>query len=338
MHLSRLYFFSTSIVLSMVVGRGRLAGEEQNVESPSAGRERFAQIDWRRGTDPPLARGGYYAASYRGGIVLAGGTYWKAGEKFWTDRVDFYDPKLDAWSKLPALPRRLAYGGMVRVGESLYLLGGARVGMAYREIYRFQGERWEQVGETPAPLFYTAAVAVGSRIYLLAGGGSISDLSKATREAWVADTRDFRWQQLNPLPGVPRVIHTAAAVGKSIYVFGGCHQKAGQEITNLNDAYRLDTVDGSWHRLADAPLPVRAWWAEAAGDVIYLFGGYSDQFLDRVYRYDPAEDSYTLISNIPLGLCDTKFLLHTDGNFYGIAGEDKMASRFDGTLIGHPRP
>jgi len=326
-----------SVVFSILLSWWAYADGPRQAEFTSEGRRASEQIVWERGADPPVGRGGYYAASYHGGIVLAGGTYWKSGKKVWTDRVDFYDPQKNRWSKLPALPMPLAYGGLVRIGESLYLLGGAHGEAAHREIYRFQGERWEQVGKTPAPLFYTAAVALDSRVYLLAGG-SVSDLSKATREVWMASAGDFQWQKLPPIPGSPRVIHTAAALGQSIYVFGGCHQEPEQELMNLRDAYRLDTAKGTWRRLGDAPLAVRAWWAEASGNAIYLFGGYTDHFLDHVYRYDPADDTYTLVSNLPLGLADTKFLRHQDGNFYGIAGEDKMASRFSGMLIGRPRP
>ncbi len=295
------------------------------------------RISWSRGTDPPLPRGGYYAARHGDGLVLAGGTYWKAGEKLWVDRVDYYDPERNEWRQWPSLPRPLAYGAMVAVRDSLYLLGGVGKTSSHRDIYRLSGAKWVRIGETPSSLYYTAAAAVGERIYLLGGGPSITDLDRATNEAWVLNLRDLRWRRLPPIPGSPRVIHTAASFDGDIYLFGGSlKKKRGDPLTNLDDAYRLRTATEQWERLGSTPVAARAWWAEPAGNFLYLFGGYSDRFLDHVYRYDPRNDTYVLISNLPLGLCDTKFL-YSRGVFYGISGEDRARSRFPGLLIGRPR-
>ena len=313
------------------------SGQQQSQVKVKPAQLELKGFSWSTGSAPPLARGGYYAASFRGGIVLAGGTYWKSGEKLWTGRVDFFEPAQKRWTSWPALPRPLAYGAMVRIGDSLYLLGGTHGDQPHQEIYRFRGERWEQVGETPSLLFYTAAVAVDQRVYLLGGGRSIRDLTQATREVWVADRRDFKWRRLPDIPGPERVIHTAAAIDDTIYVFGGCHLEADQPLQNLDDAYRFDTAKRTWRRIQDAPLAVRAWWAQPSAGVVYLFGGYADRFLDHVYQYDPTRDAYTLVSRLPQALCDTKFLLHSDGKFYGISGEDQMASRFNGTLVGETR-
>ena len=83
-------------------------------------------------------------------------------------------------------------------------------------------------------------------------------------------------------------------------------------------------------------MAARAWWTEPAGDFLYLFGGYSDRFLDYVYRCDPRNDTYVLISDLPPGLSDTKFL-YSRGVIYGISGDDRARSRFPGLLIGRPR-
>src|SRR3990170_2616375 len=67
-------------------------------------------IDWVRGPDMPQPRGGYFAAWYQNGLWIAGGSYWKDGEKLWTDETSFYDPKSKAWSTLKPIPRRIGYG------------------------------------------------------------------------------------------------------------------------------------------------------------------------------------------------------------------------------------
>ena len=79
---------------------------------------------------------------------------------------------------------------------------------------------------------------------------------------------------------------------------------------------------------------MRAFWAGADGKFVYLLGGYSDAGLDTVYRYLPMADKYELISKLPQPLMDTKFIF-ANNTFFGASGEDKLASRFKGIVIGH---
>jgi N-acetylneuraminic acid mutarotase len=291
-------------------------------------------IQWSRGPDLPLPRGGYYAAWYSGGLVIAGGTYWKEGKKYWTDQGHFYGPVANKWSQWIALPRALAYGEMVEVNGNLYLLGGSDEKKIYRDIYRLTGNRWVHAGEMPAALVYFAAVPLMQRIYVLGGNLDVNDLTTGSTQAWYFDLIEKKWQTIDPVPGPPRLIHAGAALGKSIYIFGGASQKKGEPLKNLDDACRFDTDSGRWTRLNRTPVAARAWWAMPVGeDSIYLFGGYSEQFLDHVYRYDVERDNYEKIANLPLPLADIKFF-HHDGIFYGAGGEDQKASRFSGTLIG----
>src|ERR671918_165729 len=80
-----------------------------------SGSSLFKNISWDRGPDLPLPRNGYYAAWYNDGLLIAGGTYWKNGRKYWTEEVSFYDPAIDTWVKWEPLPRPLAYGGMAQI-------------------------------------------------------------------------------------------------------------------------------------------------------------------------------------------------------------------------------
>jgi N-acetylneuraminic acid mutarotase len=290
-------------------------------------------ISWSKGPDIPLPRGGYYAAWHNGGLLLAGGTYWKDKKKHWTDKVSFYDPKLNKWTELKPLPRPLAYGSMVDADGSLYLIGGSDEKNIYRDVYRLDGENWVRISELPRPLVYTNSVSVGSRIYVVGGGGSLSDATQAANSMWMFETRKGDWSKLESIPSPQRVYHTTAAFGTKIFVFGGSTLKPGEDLKNIDSVVAFDTVSGSWKEMKGAPVAARAWWAYPVGAYIYLFGGYSDQFLDRVYRYDPIKDDYSLISTLPLPLADTQFF-YSDGVFYGATGEDKMVSRFSGTLIG----
>ena len=290
-------------------------------------------LTWSRGPDLALPRGGYSAAVYQEGILVVGGAYWRDGEKLWTDRVDFYDPKTETWLQQPSLPEPLGYGGMVRIEKELYLLGGGNGPQPQRKVFKLTETGWSVVGENPAPRYLASVVAVGSTIYLVAGSLSMNDLDRCTDEVWSLDVTTGGWQRLAPIPGPPRMIQAAAVLGSSVYIFGGSTKETGRRLQNLDDAYRFDTETGQWTPLGPAPVAARAWWAEPVGELIYLSGGYAHTFQGTVYEYDPSGDTYTLVSSFEPGLADAEFL-HLDGVLYGISGEDKGRSRFPGLLVG----
>lgn len=290
-------------------------------------------IIWSRGPDVPLPRGGYGLARYKDGFVLVGGTFWQDKKKHWTEDASFFDPASSRWGSLRPLPRPLAYGVLVDLGGALYLLGGCDDKQVYRDLLRFKDNRWDRVGEIPAPLVYSAAAVLHGKIYQTAGSLDVNDLTTGTRKTWIYDPNSGRWTGGPDVPGPPRLLHAVATLGDSLYLFGGCTQKPGGPLTDLADAYRLDQGAKQWESIKQLPLPVRAAGIAVAQGSIYLFGGYSEKFLDRVYRYDAAKNEYTLVSRMPVALADTRFAF-AGGRFYGATGEDAGGSRFAGLLIG----
>lgn len=295
------------------------------------------QIDWSRGPDVPLPRGGYYGAWYRGGFLLGGGTYWKDEKKVWTDKVSFFDPIENKWTEREPLPRPLAYGVTAQFGNKLLIMGGIdQEENLNRTMYSYDGRKWVKAGESPIGFVYATGAIVRRRVYVLGGATSASDVTKATNQMWSFEVDKKRWEELSPIPGPPREIHATAAVGESIFVFGGVTQEPGKPFRNLGDAHRFDTRSKTWKAISSLPQPARAFWATAVGNFIYLLGGFGEGGLNTVYRYDPVRNTYELFSQMPLPVMDTKFFFH-DGTFYGAGGEDKPRSRFSGLLIGRLR-
>ncbi|MGD9562429.1 MAG: Kelch repeat-containing protein [Pyrinomonadaceae bacterium] len=291
-------------------------------------------IEWTRASDIPLPRGGYFAAWHDGGLWLAGGSYWKDGKKLWTAETSFYNPQTGKWSRMKPLPKAFGYGVTAVIGGDIYLLGGVdSEGNANKEMYRLRNRQWSKVGESPAAFIYPAYAVVGKKVYIFGGSSSATDVSQATSKAWVYDTASKKWNNLPPIPGDPREIFSASAVGKHVYVFGGLTQRPGEQPSNLNDAYRFDLVRRKWEPIKKLPIAMRAFWAGTDGRDIYLIGGYADAGLDTVYRYSPERDSYELISKLPQPLMDTKFIFNKR-IFYGASGEDRPASRFSGLVVG----
>jgi N-acetylneuraminic acid mutarotase len=294
-------------------------------------------IEWKRAENIPLPRGGYFAAWHNDGLWLAGGSYWKDGKKLWTAEASFYDPRIGKWSTLKPIPKAFGYGATAAIDEDIYLLGGADGdGNPNREIYRLRKGDWARVGESPVAFIYPAYTAVGTKIYVFGGSSSATDVTRAANHAWLYDAASNKWESLPPIPGDPRQIFSAAGVGKDIFVFGGITQHAGEQPSNLNDAYRFNTGTRKWSAVRNMPIAMRAFWAGSDGKHVYLIGGYADSGLDTVYQYSPKKDEYELISKLPQPLMDTKFIFHKD-IFYGASGEDKLVSRFPGLVIGRIR-
>ena len=294
-------------------------------------------IEWKRGEDIPLPRGGYFAAWQNGGLWLAGGSYWKDGKKLWTDEASFYDPRTGKWSVEKPIPKAFGYGVTAAIGNDVYLLGGIDGdGHPSRDIYRLRHGGWSKVGESPASFTFPAYASVGKKVYVFGGSSSASDVTTASKNVWIYDTKSNKWESGPAIPGDPRQIFSAAAVGKDIFVFGGITQRAGEQPSNLDDAYRFSTETNTWKKIRKMPIAMRAFWAGSDGRSVYLLGGYSNAGLDSVYRYSPAKDEYELVSRLPQPLMDTKFIFAKD-TFYGASGEDKLASRFEGIVIGRVR-
>lgn len=308
--------------------------EAEQAEVPAADPQ---TISWSRGVDIPLPRGGYYAAWYQGGLLIAGGTYWKDGKKLWTNSVTHYGPLRKGWVEWPPLPMTLAYGVTAQVNGRLYLIGGMDNEKLSLDVFRLDGRRWTRIGKAPEGSIYGSATVVGKRIYVLGGGDSNTDLTTATNHAWSFEPIIGRWEKLDPFPGKPRVVHAVVALGKSIYLFGGATQSKGEPLIDLDDAYRFDTVTKKWTKLASMPQPSRAMGAVVAGGAIYLIGGSGPKILDTVYRYQLKSDQYQLVSHLPSPLLDAKFFFHS-GRFYGATGEDRPGSRFPGLYIGRLGP
>lgn len=305
-----------------------------NMTFVTLAQENEKKIVWTRESNIPLPRGGYFAAWHDGGLWLAGGSYWKDGKKLWTDEASFYNPKTNSWSKLNPIPKAIGYGATAQIGKYLYLFGGADGdGNLNKDVYRLQSGNWNKIGESPNGFVYPAYSVVGSKVYIFGGSASSSDVTKATYETLMYDSKTNKWNKVDSFPGAPRQIFSATAVEKNIYVFGGVTQKTGEQIRNLDDAYRFNTKTNKWSAIKKMPIAMRAFWAGSDGKSVYLIGGYAESGLDTIYRYSPETDSYELVSKLPQPLMDTKFIFH-GGKFYGASGEDKLMSRFPGLVIG----
>jgi cyclically-permuted mutarotase family protein len=216
---------------------------------------------WRWLTDAryklprPLAYGA--AVSTDDGIVCIGGC--DASQC----RADVFrlgwqpDRKQLITTKLPSLPRPLAFLAAARIGSTIYVAGGQE----------------------------TTRDARATRSFLA--------LDLARKD----DPQERGWKELPAWPGPPRIVPIAAAqsdgAADCLYVFSGRNVTPGKATEPLSDAYRYHPATRRWQRLADiapigeAPRCVMAGTGLASGaNHILVFGGADGGLFLELERLD----------------------------------------------------
>jgi len=125
----------------------------------------------------------------------------------------------------------------------------------------------------------------GAKIYLFGGWNCV----KSFNDLWTLDFKNgWSWVQLEPLGNIPgpRRGHSATAVGKKIFLFGGIYGYT----RFFNDLYCFDTVTKDWKipEVAGKPPSPRAWHAAvrlADTPYILIIGGSAgrDAFYNDVH-------------------------------------------------------
>ncbi|CAN1156072.1 Protein MAIN-LIKE 2 [Linum perenne] len=130
----------------------------------------------------------------------------------------------------------------------------------------------EQQGKGPGARSSHAVTLVGGKAY--AFGGEFAPRVPVDNNIYAFDLKTLTWSSPESTGDVPppRVGVTMAAVGTTIYVFGG----RDTEHNELNELYSFDTVTNQWTLLSsgDAGPPHRSYHSTASDDRhVYVFGG-----------------------------------------------------------------
>ncbi len=278
---------------------------------------------WRERAPLPLPRAGYMGGVINGRMIIAGGSYWEEGQKFWTTRVDFFDPRTDAWQAGEPLPEPRSDAASVSYRDALYVFGGGAQTQVRQDALVFRDGRWSPLPEAalPEPRRYAVAVVCGGLIYVVGGMPEVADYTKASTNLWMwnPDSPSSGWKKLPPLPGPGLIIHTVAEADGRIYVFGGA-TAGGSDVVNVSSIYRFDPQTEVWTRLPDLPFARRAWWAVSLRDRILLISGYTTIYEKEVYEYELTSGAFRLNGNLPHGLADAKFFT-IDNWVIGAGGE-----------------
>ncbi|CAE7385337.1 KLHL8 [Symbiodinium natans] len=188
--------------------------------------------------------------------------------------VERYDVEMGFWEPVPDMPTAREACGVASCGSFLYVLGGCEHDEALSVTERLTVDEtvlwWECLEDMPCSRDACAAASLTDRLVVV-GGRCRDFLSSAD----MLHVESGRWSPLPPMP-TPRLGCSAAAVGRSVFVFGG-HAGRGRALAAVE---RLDTAAFIWEAVADMPTPrlgcVSLCHKPVANTLsIYVFGGHN---------------------------------------------------------------
>jgi N-acetylneuraminic acid mutarotase len=290
---------------------------------------------WKIGGQMPLPRAGCAVGAVNSHVIVAGGTHWADGKKYWVDRCDRLDPISGRWESLPPLPRPVGDGATAVVGDLFHVIGGGSDGIGSTDVWSLQAGRWQAaLAPLPAPRRSVTAVVHGGDIIVLGGlAGLPTDYASATNTVWRSGAGG--WRTLAPMPGPARIGFAAGVFGDRLIVAGG-FMAEGAGVRNLAEVLAYDFFHDAWSQIGQLPQPRRGITGVALpkGGLL-AFGGYTDAFSAEVLFIDPTRGAVRVAGMLPKPVADARFALCA-GRLIGVTGEDGMKMRWADWVSAEP--
>ncbi|XP_075555192.1 kelch domain-containing protein 3-like isoform X2 [Dermacentor variabilis] len=205
---------------------------------------------------------------------------------------------------------------VVAYGEHAYLWGGRNEDGACSILYRFDTAsltwlRPRTTGETPGAREGHSSCVLGSRMYVF--GGREDEADRISQDVHVLDLDTMHWRFLATRGNAPewRSFHSAVAIGRRMYVWGGRRGSADtqEEVAYCDRLAYLDTTNGAWvHPVTKGTMPLGRCGHAAfvyKGEM-YVFGGYNGllgTFFEDMYKYSPECSQWTQVKLLRKGPC-----------------------------------
>jgi N-acetylneuraminic acid mutarotase len=293
-------------------------------------------FSWKERAPYPLPRAGCAAGVVDGKVILAGGTFWREGQKFWCDQVDAYDPQLDRWTAATPLPRAHGDAAAVTCDGRLFMIGGGAGGLPTAEVWSYGAGTWRLEPQMLLPAARRTAVAaeLEGTIYLLGGlAGTGTDFASAAPTFWAAQPGQA-WRVLAPMPGPVRFNTAVGGLAGRIIVTGGCTVEQGV-IRNRDDILAYDPATNTWSHLGHLPVAIRGACGLVEAGRLLVIGGYTDKFETSILSVEPRTAAALSAGRLPHGLADTRFLT-LGPRVIGVTGESGIKQRAPWTLEAAP--
>ncbi|HVR21320.1 MAG TPA: kelch repeat-containing protein [Polyangiaceae bacterium] len=186
---------------------------------------------------------------------------------------------------------------VVALAGEIYVIGGYTPNAtATVDAYDPVAQSWRDVRDFPMALNHANAAAVGDKLYVT-GFYVGSSMSNTSRQVFAYDPAMNEWTERTPMAdGTQRATGCVAALGDTIYVFGGAR---GSTVT---DASAYDTVLDEWQSLPALPESREHCAAGAIDGILYIAAGRSggiSGFRPATLAFDPTAMSYSMKAPIP---------------------------------------
>jgi hypothetical protein len=199
---------------------------------------------------------------------------------------------LVSWdTSLPNMSTGRYYSGHVQIGNQLWIIGGRSLTSV--EVFDLDSETWDSTPRAPMPGTRDAFACshYDEKIYCM-GGYYTEHLGTQV----VYDIASDTWDTSHPdIPGDPRNVLKSVTYQDEIYLCFGYNWLLEGRYKRL-DIY--DPVAQTWRSGTDANYGRTAPTWLVVGDRIYAMGNnaVSDSGADRIEYYEPASDTWTLIT------------------------------------------
>jgi N-acetylneuraminic acid mutarotase len=222
------------------------------------------------------SRAGFAVVAVNGKIYAIGG-YGKSGESVESlGVVEAYDPSLDVWESLPAMPTARAHFSCNAIGANIYVIGGVfpRV-----EVFNTNTKKWTEKEDLPRELAGHKGVVVGNMLWLL-GGNSKGD----SREVLCYDPRLDKWEPEGVVMNNPRNGLACVILNNYVFAIGGSNGEA------LKTVEYCSVAGGKWFNSTPLPAPRLYHEAVVLNGRIYVIGGDYVSDVNTVYEGSVAKD------------------------------------------------
>lgn len=238
---------------------------------------------WTRIADMPRRLTHAGVAVFGRNIFVAGG-YVGTGpgyqQQFGTTEVWRFNVDTKQWTASAALPKAVAGGGLVALGNEFHWISGnnsARQDIADHYILNVKADgsavgNWSSGASLPTARSHFGYAALNGKIYVIAGqSGNDSGLTTRPEvHVWDPATPD-RWTRLADLSApLSHIASSTFVLGNRIIVAGG-ERDHGEPVSTV---YAYDPANNDWEKLTNLPAPRFSGVAAGIdGAIIFTTGG-----------------------------------------------------------------
>jgi N-acetylneuraminic acid mutarotase len=216
--------------------------------------------------------------------------------------VERYDPTLDTWVTMTALPHPWSAGCACVVGDAIYVLGGVvedeEAGCGVQTIstvmkFDTLKQTWSEVKSIPEAREASGMCVLGSSIYVF---GGLDEDEMVTSTAYRFSTDTNVWSTLAPMPEAKWSL-CACTLGGLMYLIGG--RDYLEQSKALHSVHRYDPVANMWSELTPLASTQTVYEAFVLDGNIYAVAGSgweTDNLVISTQRYCIDADRWSEVA------------------------------------------